>query len=245
MNSERRYRRVLLKLSGEALMGEQSFGISRTTIEGMVEDIAQVVRLQVELAIVIGGGNIFRGVALGSSGMERATADYMGMMATIMNAMALQDAMQRVGLEARVQSALNVEQVVEPYIRPKALRYLEEGKVVIFAAGTGNPFFTTDTAAALRALEINADAILMAKHGTAGVYGKDPRVDPDAEFLPELTHREAIERGLKVMDTTALSLCMDNNLPIYVFALADGNIRRVIAGERIGTIISTPAKEER
>jgi uridylate kinase len=180
-----------------------------------------------------------------AEGMDRATADYSGMLATVLNSLALQDALEDRGADTRVLSALEVKEVAEPYIRRRAIRHLEKGRIVIFAAGTGNPFFTTDTAAALRALEINADAILMAKHGTAGVYEKDPRVDPDAEFLPELTHREAIERGLKVMDTTALSLCMDNNLPIYVFALADGNIRRVIAGERIGTIISTPAQEER
>jgi len=166
------------------------------------------------------------------------------MLATVINSLAMQDALERLGCVARVLSALQIHEVCEDYIRRRAIRHLEKGRVVIFAAGTGNPFFTTDTAAALRALEINADAILMAKHGTAGVYDHDPRSDPDAQFLPELTHREAIERALKVMDTTALSLCMDNNLPIYVFALADGNIRRVIAGERIGTIISTPAKEE-
>jgi uridylate kinase len=168
----------------------------------------------------------------------------MGMLATVLNALPLQDALEKAGVHTRVQSAITVAEVAEPYIRRRAMRHLEKGRIVIFAAGTGNPFFTTDTAAALRALEINADAILMAKHGTAGVYAGDPRVDPTAEFLPELTHLEAIERGLKVMDTTALSLCMDNNLPIHVFALADGNIRRVVAGERVGTIISTPAEEE-
>jgi uridylate kinase len=177
--------------------------------------------------------------------MDRATADYAGMLATVLNALALQDALEDRGAYTRIQSALELKEVAEPYIRRRAIRHLEKGRVVIFAAGTGNPFFTTDTAAALRALEINADAILMAKHGTDGVFTDDPRVDPDAAFLPELTHREAIERGLRVMDTTALSLCMDNNLPIYVFQLARGNIRRVVEGERIGTIISTPAKEER
>ena len=177
--------------------------------------------------------------------MDRATADYAGMLATVLNALALQDALEDRGAHTRVLSALELKEVAEPYIRRRAIRHLEKGRIVIFAAGTGNPFFTTDTAAALRALEINADAILMAKHGTLGVYEKDPRVDPDAEFLPELTHLEAIERGLRVMDTTALSLCMENDLPIYVFALAKGNISRVVAGERLGTIISTPAKEER
>src|SRR5689334_1150337 len=237
MNSERRYRRVLLKLSGEALMGEQAFGISRTTLEGMVEDIAQVVRLGVELAIVIGGGNIFRGVALGSSGMERATADYMGMMATIMNAMALQDAMQRVGLEARVQSALNVEQVVEPYIRPKALRYLEEGKVVIFAAGTGNPFFTTDTAAALRGSEMGAEIVLKATK-VDGVYTADPKRDPRAQRYAKISFDEAIHKDLKVMDATALTLCRDQKLPINVFSIFKKDaLRRVVTGEDEGTLV--------
>ena len=237
MNSERRYRRVLLKLSGEALMGEQSFGISRTTIEGMVEDIAQVVRLQVELAIVIGGGNIFRGVALGSSGMERATADYMGMMATIMNAMALQDAMQRAGLEARVQSALNVEQVVEPYIRPKAMRYLEEGKVVIFAAGTGNPFFTTDTAAALRGSEVGAQIVLKATR-VDGVYSADPNKDPSAVRYTRISFDDALARNLQIMDATAFALCRDQRLPIRVFNIAKpGALLRAVLGEDEGTLI--------
>jgi uridylate kinase len=235
------YQRVLLKLSGEALMGDDPFGINRATIERMVADVAEVSKLGVELAVVIGGGNIFRGVAPGAQGMDRATADYMGMLATVMNALALADAMRQQGITARVMSAIGIEQVVEPYVRPKALQYLEEGKVVVFAAGTGNPFFTTDTAAALRALEIGADAILMAKHAVEGVYDGDPRRDPDAAFLPSLTHLQAIERGLKVMDTTALSLCMDNDLPIYVFELAEGNIKRVVGGERVGTIISKEA----
>jgi uridylate kinase len=195
------------------------------------------------MALVVGAGNIYRGIAAAAEGMDRATADYSGMLATVLNALALQDALEDRGAHTRVLSALELKEVAEPYIRRRAIRHLEKGRIVIFAAGTGNPFFTTDTAAALRALEINADAILMAKHGTGGVYGNDPRVDPDAEFIPELTHLEAIERGLRVMDTTALSLCMDNNLPIYVFALAPGNISRVVAGERLGTIISTPHKE--
>jgi uridylate kinase len=234
---ERRYRRVLLKLSGEALMGEQAFGISRTTLEGMVEDIAQVVRLEVELAIVIGGGNIFRGVALGSSGMERATADYMGMMATIMNAMALQDAMQRVGLEARVQSALNVEQVVEPYIRPKALRYLEEGKVVIFAAGTGNPFFTTDTAAALRGSEVGAQIVLKATR-VDGVYSADPNKDPSAVRYARISFDDALARNLQIMDATAFALCRDQRLPIRVFNIAKpGALLRAVLGEDEGTLV--------
>ena len=233
------YKRILLKLSGEALMGEDAYGINRATIVRMVREIQEVTELGTQVAVVIGGGNIFRGVAGGSVGMDRATADYMGMLATVMNSLALADAMRQFGMVARVMSAISIEQVVEPYVRPKALQYLEEGKVVIFAAGTGNPFFTTDTAAALRALEISAEAILMAKNGVQGVYDGDPRLDPNAEFLPELTHLEAIERGLKVMDTTALSLCMDNGLPIHVFELAEGNIKRIVAGERVGTIIST------
>ena len=198
----------------------------------------------VETAIVVGAGNIYRGMAAAAEGMDRATADYAGMLATVLNSLALQDALEDRGANTRILSALEVKEVAEPYIRRRAIRHLEKRRIVIFAGGTGNPFFTTDTAAALRALEINADAILMAKHGTEGVYGGDPRRDPNAEFLPQLTHLEAIERGLRVMDTTALSLCMDNNLPIHVFALADGNIRRVVAGERIGTLISTPAKGE-
>jgi uridylate kinase len=237
MNIERRYRRVLLKLSGEALMGEQAFGISRTTIEEMVEDIARVVRLEVELAIVIGGGNIFRGVALGASGMERATADYMGMLATIMNAMALQDAMQRAGLEARVQSALNVEQVVEPYIRPKAMRYLEEGKVVIFAAGTGNPFFTTDTAAALRGSEVGAQIVLKATK-VDGVYSADPNKDPSAVRYTRISFDDALARNLQIMDATAFALCRDQRLPIRVFNIAKpGALLRAVLGEDEGTLV--------
>jgi len=237
MGTERRYRRVLLKLSGEALMGEQAFGISRATIEKMVEDIAQVVRLEVELAIVIGGGNIFRGVALGSSGMERATADYMGMMATIMNAMALQDAMQRAGLEARVQSALNVEQVVEPYIRPKAMRYLEEGKVVIFAAGTGNPFFTTDTAAALRGSEVGAQIVLKATK-VDGVYSADPNKDPSAERYTRISFDDALARNLQIMDATAFALCRDQQLPLRVFNITKpGALLRAVQGEDEGTLV--------
>jgi uridylate kinase len=237
MNTERRYRRVLLKLSGEALMGEQAFGISQTTIEGMVSDIAQVVRLGVQLAIVIGGGNIFRGVALGASGMERATADYMGMMATIMNAMALQDAMQRRGLEARVQSALNVEQVVEPYIRPKAMRYLEEGKVVIFAAGTGNPFFTTDTAAALRGSEVGAQIVLKATR-VDGVYSADPNKDPSAVRYARISFDDALARNLQIMDATAFALCRDQRLPIRVFNInKPGALLRTVLGEDEGTLV--------
>jgi uridylate kinase len=239
------FRRILLKLSGESLLGDREYGMDRTTIASIAEEIVEVQSSGVELAIVVGAGNIYRGISAAADGMDRATADYAGMLATVLNSLALQDALEDRGAYTRVLSALELKEVAEPYIRRRAIRHLEKGRVVIFAAGTGNPFFTTDTAAALRALEINADAILMAKHGTYGVYADDPQLDPDAAFLPELTHREAIERGLRVMDTTALSLCMDNNLPIYVFQLARGNIRRVVEGERIGTIISTPAQEER
>ncbi|HEX6490184.1 MAG TPA: UMP kinase [Gaiellaceae bacterium] len=234
------FERILLKLSGEALMGSKEYGLDRERIEALAAEILDVQAEGVELAIVVGAGNIYRGMAAAAEGMDRATADYAGMLATLLNALALQDALERLGAHTRVLSALEVSEVAEPYIRRRAIRHLEKQRIVIFAAGTGNPFFTTDTAAALRALEINADAILMAKHAVEGVYGGDPRLDPTAEFLPELTHLEAIERGLKVMDSTALSLCMDNQLPIYVFALAAGNIRRVIEGERIGTIVSTP-----
>jgi uridylate kinase len=239
------FRRILLKLSGESLMGDREYGLDRKTLDTVAEEILEVQAGGVEIALVVGAGNIYRGMAAAAEGMDRATADYAGMLATVLNALALQDGLEDRGGHTRVLSALELKEVAEPYIRRRAIRHLEKGRIVIFAAGTGNPFFTTDTAAALRALEINADAILMAKHGTGGVYENDPRVDPGAAFLPELTHLEAIERGLRVMDTTALSLCMDNNLPIYVFALATGNISRVVAGERLGTIISTPAKGER
>ena len=239
------FRRILLKLSGESLLGDRDYGMDRSTIDAIAEEIVDVQTSGVEMAIVVGAGNIYRGMAAAAEGMDRATADYAGMLATVLNALALQDALEDRGAHTRVLSALELKEVAEPYIRRRAIRHLEKGRVVIFAAGTGNPFFTTDTAAALRALEIGAEAILMAKNGVQGVYDGDPRTDPEATLLPEITHLEAIERGLRVMDTTALSLCMDNNLPIYVFQLARGNIRRVLEGERIGTIISTPAKEER
>jgi uridylate kinase len=234
------FRRILLKLSGESLMGRRDHGIDRPTLDAIAQEIVDVHAAGVETAIVVGAGNIYRGMAAAAEGMDRATADYNGMLATVMNSVVLQDALEYRGVHTRILSALEVKEVAEPYIRRRAIRHLEKGRIVIFAAGTGNPYFTTDTAAALRALEISADAILMAKHGTEGVYGDDPRRDPDAEFIPQLTHLQAIERGLKVMDTTALSLCMDNSLPIHVFALADGNIRRVVDGERVGTLISTP-----
>ncbi len=234
------FERVLLKLSGEALLGNRTYGIDPGTVAAIADEVRAVHEAGTELAIVVGAGNIYRGVAAAADGMDRATADYAGMLATLLNALTLQDALERAEVQTRVLSAITVSEVAEPYIRRRAMRHLEKGRVVIFAAGTGNPFFTTDTAAALRALEIGAGAILMAKNGVQGVYDGDPNENPDAQFIPQLSHIEAIERGLKVMDTTALSLCMDNRLPIYVFELAEGNIRRVAAGERVGTIISTP-----
>jgi len=231
------YKRVLLKLSGEALMGEDSYGINRDTIERMVSEVADVARLGVELAIVIGGGNIFRGVALGAAGMDRAAADYMGMMATVMNSLALQDAFRRAGVQARVQSALNIEQVVEPYIRPKALRYLEEGKIVIFAAGTGNPFFTTDTAAALRGSEVGAEIVLKATK-VDGIYSADPKKDPNAVRYERISFNEAIAKNLEVMDATAFALCRDQKLPIRVFSInKPGALHRVVMGENEGTLV--------
>jgi len=232
-----KYKRILLKLSGEALMGEGSYGISRETIEGIVAEIAVVQKQGVEIGVVIGGGNIFRGVAPGAAGMDRATADYMGMLATVMNALALQDAMRRAGLASRVQSALNIEQVIEPYIRGKAIRYLEEGKVVIFAAGTGNPFFTTDTAAALRASEVGAEIVLKATK-VDGVYTSDPKKDAGAKRYSRLSFDEAIQRQLKVMDATALALCRDQRLPVNVFSIfRSGALARVVAGEDEGTLV--------
>jgi len=235
--SEPRYKRILLKLSGEALMGDDAFGINRTTIESIVDEIVSVVDLGVEVGVVIGGGNLFRGVALGASGMDRASADYMGMLATIMNSLALQDVMRQKGLNARVQSALNVEPVVEPYIRGKAIRYLEEGKVVVFAAGTGNPFFTTDTAAALRGREIEAQVVLKATK-VDGVYTADPKRVPDAKRYDSVTFDEAIAKYLGVMDTTALALCRDQRLPIIVFSIfKPGALKRVVMGEKEGTLV--------
>jgi uridylate kinase len=235
-----RFRRAVLKLSGESLMGDRDYGVDPKTVSAIAREVVEVRRGGTELAIVVGGGNFYRGMAAAADGMDRSTADYAGMLATLLNALALQDALEKLGAQTRVLSALAVSEVAEPYIRRRAMRHLEKGRVVIFAAGTGNPFFTTDTAAALRALEVGAEAILMAKNGVQGVYDGDPRTDPEARFLPEITHLEAIERGLRVMDTTALSLCMDNQMPIHVFELADGNIIRVASGERIGTIVATP-----
>ena len=231
------YKRVLLKLSGEALMGDNAFGINRATIEGMVAQIKAVVDTGVQMAVVIGGGNIFRGMAGGAAGMDRATADYMGMLATIMNALALQDAMKHAGLEARVQSALRIDQVVEPYIRPRAMRHLDEGKIVIFAAGTGNPFFTTDTAAALRGVEIGAEIVLKATK-VDGIYTADPKKDPNATRYSDITFDEAINKNLGVMDATAFALCRDQKMPIKVFSIfKEGGLMRVVKGEDEGTLV--------
>ena len=231
------YKRVLLKLSGEALMGDDAFGINRATIERMVAEIKEVVETGVEMAVVIGGGNILRGMAGGAAGMDRATADYMGMLATIMNALALQDAMKHAGLEARVQSALRIDQVVEPYIRPRAMRHLSEGKIVIFAAGTGNPFFTTDTAAALRGVEIGAEVVLKATK-VDGIYTADPKKDPNATRYSDITFDEAISKNLGVMDATAFALCRDQKMPIKVFSIfKEGGLMRVIKGEDEGTLV--------
>lgn len=232
------YKRILLKLSGEALMGDDAYGINRATITNIVEQIKEIVDLGVEVGVVIGGGNIFRGVAPAAAGMDRATADYMGMLATVMNALALQDAMKHIGLKARVQSALNIEQVAEPYIRGKAIRYLEEGRVVIFGAGTGNPFFTTDTAAALRGMEINAEIVLKATK-VDGIYTADPKKDVNAIKYDTVTFDEAIIKDLKVMDATALTLCRDQKLPIIVFSIfKPGALMRVVMGEKEGTLVS-------
>lgn len=231
------YKRILLKLSGEALMGDDAFGINRATIVRMVEEIAEVTRLGVEVAIVIGGGNIFRGVAGGSVGMDRATADYMGMLATVMNSLALADTMEKAGVVARVMSAIAIEQVVEPYVRPKALQYLEEGKVVVFAAGTGNPFFTTDTAAALRGAEIGAEIVLKATK-VDGVYSADPNKDPNATRYTSLSFDEAMGKNLQVMDATAFALCRDQKLPVKVFSIfKPGALRNVVLGGDEGTLV--------
>ncbi len=231
------YKRILVKLSGEALMGEDAYGINRVTLARIVTEIASVAQLGVEIGVVIGGGNIFRGLAGTATGMDRATADYMGMLATVMNAMALADAMRQAGINSRVQSALNIEQVVEPYIRGKAIRYLEEGKIVIFAAGTGNPFFTTDTAAALRGSEIGAEIVLKATK-VDGVYTADPMKDPAATRYTRISFDEAINRNLKVMDATALALCRDQRLPINVFSIfKPGALKRVVLGEDEGTMV--------
>ncbi|HEY7075499.1 MAG TPA: UMP kinase [Solirubrobacteraceae bacterium] len=234
------FKRVLIKLSGEALMGPLEYGIDPDTVAAIAQEIKEVHDRGVEIAIVQGGGNVYRGLAAAAEGMDRATADYMGMLATVLNALALQDALEKQGVHTRVQSALTISEVAEPYIRRRAMRHLEKGRIVIFAAGTGNPFFTTDTAAALRALELHAEAILMAKNGVEGVYSADPNRDPEAEFIPEISAREALSRGLRVMDSTALSLCMDNHLPIHVFDMnGEGNLERIVSGDRVGTLVTT------
>jgi uridylate kinase len=233
------YQRVLLKLSGEALMGEQQFGVDAAVTARIARDVSEIQSLGVQTAIVIGGGNIFRGLAASARGMDRATADYMGMLATVINALALSDALEQHGVLTRVVTAIEMRAVAEPFIRRRAIRHLEKGRVVIFAAGTGNPYFTTDTAAALRAMEIKAEVILK---GTKvdGIYTADPMLDPSATKYPEISYLQVLERQLKVMDATAISLCMDNHLPIVVFNLREpGNVRRVVLGERIGTTVST------
>jgi len=234
------FSRILLKLSGEALMGSRDHGLDPERVEAVAAQIGAVHARGVELAVVVGAGNIYRGLEGAASGMDRATGDYMGMLATVLNALPIQDALEKMGVPERVQSALTIAEVAEPYIRRRAMRHLEKGRVVIFAAGTGNPFFTTDTAAALRAVEIHAEAILMAKNGVEGVYTADPRTDPDASFIPEISHMEALQRRLRVMDSTALTLCMENRLPIYVFNMDDEqNIDRIVSGERVGTLVET------
>ena len=232
------YSRVLLKISGEALAGDRGFGIDPAVIQQIAREIYEVVaKTKVEMAIVVGGGNIFRGIAGSAKGMDRGTADYMGMLATVINAMALQDAIEKLGLESRVQTAIEMRQVAEPYIRRRAIRHLEKGRVVIFAAGTGNPFFSTDTAAALRAAEISAEAILMAKN-VDGVYDSDPVKNPDARMYEELTYFEVLNKSLRVMDSTAVSLCMDNNIPLIVFAVKEnGNILKAVLGEKVDTTV--------
>jgi uridylate kinase len=234
------FKRVLLKLSGEALMGDLEYGADPIRIRAIAEQVEAVVEAGVELAIVVGAGNIYRGMKGAADGMDRATADYMGMLATVLNALTLQDACEKRGVHTRVLSAIEVQEVAEPYIRRRAMRHLEKGRVVIFAAGTGNPFFTTDTAAALRASEIHAEAILMAKNGVEGVYSADPAIDADAQFIPEITHMEAVQLDLNVMDLTALTLCRENGMPLYVFNMDDErNISRILSGEKVGTLVAT------
>lgn len=237
--SERNFKRIVLKLSGEALAGDQGFGINPVVVEGIAKEIADLAKsTDLQIAIVVGGGNIWRGLAGSAKGMDRASADYMGMIATVMNSLALQDALENAGAETRVQTAIAMQEVAEPYIRRRAIRHLEKGRIVIFAAGTGNPYFSTDTTAALRAAEIEADAILMAKKFADGVYDSDPRTNPNAKKFDELTYMDVISRELKVMDSTSTTLCKDNNIPIVVFSMdIPGNITRAAKGEIIGTIV--------
>jgi uridylate kinase len=234
------FKRVLIKLSGEALMGPLDYGTDPDTVRAIAQQLKGVHDRGVEIAVVLGAGNIYRGLQHAAEGMDRATADYMGMLAIVLNALTLQDALEKLGVHTRVQSAIAVSEVAEPYIRRRAMRHLEKGRVVIFAAGTGNPYFTSDTAAALRALEMHAEVLLMAKNGVEGVYTADPRTDPGAEFIPEITAREALQRDLKVMDSNALALCMDNHLNIHVFNMADdASINRILSGDRVGTLVTT------
>ena len=236
---EAKFNRVIIKLSGEALAGEQAFGLESNTLNSLADQIAEIAALGVEVAAVVGGGNIWRGVTGAKRGIDRATADYMGMLATVINALALQDVLESHGVDTRVMSAIEMREVAEPYIKRRAIRHLEKGRVVIFAAGTGNPFFSTDTTAALRAAEIEAEAILMAKK-VDGVYDSDPKVNPNAKRFDELTFLEVLNKGLKVMDSTAISLCMDNNIPIQVFNINErGNMMKAVLGEKIGTFVGT------
>jgi len=233
-----KYKRVVLKLSGEALAGDQAFGINPAIIKSIAKQVKEVAELGVEVAVVVGGGNIWRGKTGSEMGMDRATADYMGMLATVMNSLALQDSLENLGVQTRVQTSIEMRQVAEPYIRRKAIRHLEKKRVVIFAAGTGNPYFSTDTTAALRAAEIEADVILMAKNNVDGVYSADPKIDQNAVKYDELSYLEVIKQGLGVMDSTASSLCMDNDIPLIVFSITEeGNIKRAVLGENIGTIV--------
>jgi len=235
-----RYGRVLLKLSGEALMGDEPFGIDPSVATRVARQLRDVVELESQVAVVIGGGNIWRGLAASSKGMDRATADYMGMVATVLNGLALQDALEKAGVHTRVMTAIEMREVAEPYIRRRAIRHMEKGRVVILAAGTGNPYFTTDTAAALRALELDVDVLLMAKNRVVGVYSDDPRTNSDAVRYSSISHQEALERNLRVMDASALALCRDNDLPILVFDMStDGTIARAIEGESVGTLVSS------
>src|SRR3984957_8332714 len=238
------FKRILLKLSGEALMGTLDYGTDPERVAAVARQVSAVRDQGVEVAIVVGAGNIYRGMKGAADGMDRSTADYMGMLATVLNALPLQDALEKAGTDTRVQSALGISEVAEPYIRRRAMRHLEKGRVVIFAPGTGNPFFTTDTAAALRAAEIHAEIILMAKNGVEGVYSADPAIDAKAEFIPRITHMEAIERRLRVMDSTALALCMENAMPLNVFNMDDEtSLARIISGERVGTLVTTSQGE--
>jgi uridylate kinase len=234
------FKRVLIKLSGEALMGPLDYGTDPETVNAIARQLKGVHDRGVEIAVVLGAGNIYRGLEHAAEGMDRATADYMGMLAIVLNALTLQDALEKLGVHTRVQSAITVSEVAEPYIRRRAMRHLEKGRVVIFAAGTGNPYFSSDTAAALRALEMHAEVLLMAKNGVEGIYTADPRTDPDAEFIPEISARDALQRDLRVMDSNALALCMDNHLNIHVFNMADdSNINRIVSGDRVGTLVTT------